>query len=112
MRVRDRLCLDCGNIWTSPVRQSPHNNNLSGEPKEWCSACGSGSCLSSSVYNGVSHELIEMELDSLFKHNPWASHPTYPVADWQYEVANGDTRQGYRGWLYNKLANEEDEPCL
>ena len=52
------------------------------------------------------HELIEMELDSLLHGNPWASHPTYPVADWQYEVANGDTRQGYRSWLYNKLMEE------
>lgn len=108
MKVRDWLCLECMHTWTVPVCHSPNTNNLSGEPKEWCPACGTGSCCSSSIYNGVSHELIEMELDSLFNNNPWASHPTYPVADWQYEVANNDTRQGYRGWLYNKLANEEE----
>lgn len=59
-------------------------------------------------YRILLHEEIEAELDSLFRDNPWAEHPVYPVADWQYEVANGDTRQGYRGWLYNKIANEED----
>jgi len=25
-------------------------------------------------------------------------YPGYPVADWQYEVANGDTRLGYWEW--------------
>lgn len=53
------------------------------------------------------HHLIEAELDNLFDENTWAEHDRYPVADWQYEVANGDTRQGYREWLYNKLASEE-----
>ena len=23
----------------------------------------------------------------------------YPVSDWQYEVANGDTILGYQGWV-------------
>lgn len=31
--------------------------------------------------------------------DPWASDPDYPVEDWQYEVANGDTRRGYQEWL-------------
>lgn len=25
----------------------------------------------------------------------WKEHPEFPVSDWQYEVQNGDTRQGY-----------------
>lgn len=29
----------------------------------------------------------------------WASDPDHPVEDWQYEVANGDTRRGYQEWL-------------
>ena len=28
----------------------------------------------------------------------WDDHDDYPVSDWQYEVANGDTRQGYHEW--------------
>jgi len=28
----------------------------------------------------------------------WGEHPNHPVSDWQYEVANGDTRLGYWGW--------------
>lgn len=27
----------------------------------------------------------------------------FPVADWQYEVANGDTRLGYEAWLEGRL---------
>ncbi len=109
MKVRNWTCLACHNIWVSRVRQSHHTNNLSGEPTEWCPVCGVRATFGGSIYEGNDHELIEMELDSLFKEYPWASHPTYPVADWQYEVANNDTRQGYRGWLYNKIANEEEE---
>jgi len=25
----------------------------------------------------------------------WGEHPDFPVADWQFEVTNGDTRLGY-----------------
>jgi hypothetical protein len=50
-----------------------------------------------------------MEIELTLGANPWGSHPIYPVSDWRYEVANGDTRLGYEEWLYNKLANEEDE---
>lgn len=33
----------------------------------------------------------------------WAEHPKYPVSDWQYEVANGDTRHGYWQWVENQM---------
>jgi len=33
----------------------------------------------------------------------WAEHPDYSVDDWQYEVANGDTRQGYWWWVAAQL---------
>lgn len=29
-------------------------------------------------------------------------HSDYPVADWQFEVTNGDTRLGYWEWAFNK----------
>lgn len=31
---------------------------------------------------------------------------TYPVKDWQYEVANGDTVLGYTDWLRHKKEGE------
>lgn len=34
----------------------------------------------------------------------WGTVPNYPVADWQYAVANGDTRHGYWEWV---LAEQE-----
>lgn len=33
----------------------------------------------------------------------WDEHPDYPVEDWQYEVANGDTRLGYHDHVRNQL---------
>ena len=32
----------------------------------------------------------------------WEDDPDYPASDWQYEVANGDTRQSYRKWVESK----------
>jgi len=31
-----------------------------------------------------------------------ADHAAFPVEDWQYEVANGDTTRGYEDWLEAK----------
>ena len=28
----------------------------------------------------------------------WKENPDFPLTDWQYEVANGDTLKGYRQW--------------
>ncbi len=41
--------------------------------------------------------------------SPWEDDPRFPVADWQYEVANGDTRSGYREWVTNKAEQAEWE---
>ena len=30
----------------------------------------------------------------------WDEDENYPAKDWQYEVANGDTRLGYWEWVY------------
>lgn len=36
----------------------------------------------------------------------------YPVSDWQYEVANGDTRLGYEEWLKRRKDAEGEETLL
>lgn len=41
----------------------------------------------------------------------WREVPGYPVEDWQYEVANGDTRQGYHDWVDSKQEAEDHEPA-
>tara|TARA_R110002096_G_scaffold192444_2_gene374045 strand:+ start:1523 stop:1657 length:135 start_codon:yes stop_codon:yes gene_type:complete len=32
----------------------------------------------------------------------WDSIPGHPVEDWQYEVANGETRLGYAEWAEHR----------
>lgn len=32
----------------------------------------------------------------------WAAEEDYPVADWQHEVANDDTRLGYWDWVQHR----------
>jgi len=35
--------------------------------------------------------------------------PKYPVKDWRYEVANGDTERGYHEWVESCLERDKDE---
>lgn len=45
--------------------------------------------------------------------SPWDDHPAYPVSSWKYEVANGDTREGYQEWMLNQADQkdaEDDDP--
>ena len=37
----------------------------------------------------------------------WGNDPDYHVEDWQYEVANGDTRQSYADWVQAQREMEE-----
>jgi hypothetical protein len=41
--------------------------------------------------------------------DPWGEDAEHPVADWRDEVANDDTRLGYREWVAQR---REDEPTL
>lgn len=34
-------------------------------------------------------------------------NPEFTLEDWQYEVANGDTRKGYETWLRGKMGEDE-----
>jgi hypothetical protein len=39
----------------------------------------------------------------------WDEDPDYPLADWQHEVADDDTRQSYKDWVESqKERNAED----
>lgn len=38
----------------------------------------------------------------------WDSHSKFPAMDWQYEVANDDTRLSYWQWVRAKLSEDTD----
>ena len=40
----------------------------------------------------------------------WEDDPEFPSEDWKYEVANGDTRLGYREWVEHQRDAKKDEP--
>lgn len=49
-------------------------------------------------------------VDPLTRPSHWDEDPDWPVADWKYEVANDDTRQGYHEWIaHNKETAREDD---
>lgn len=39
----------------------------------------------------------------------WGEYPGHEVADWQYEVANGDTRLGYWEWVRHQIEIQESD---
>ena len=41
----------------------------------------------------------------------WAERPGHPSEDWKYEVANGDTRLGYREWARAREESESENPA-
>lgn len=41
-------------------------------------------------------------------HGTWAEYPKFPLKDWYYEVANGDTRLGYWDWVAWYIRQEND----
>ena len=45
-------------------------------------------------------EVAELRCDN---HGMWSFCPEFPVDDWKYEVANGETRRGYWEWANAKL---------
>ncbi len=42
------------------------------------------------------------------KYGHWGSHPDHPFGDWQYEVANEDTRLGYWEWVAQEIRSNDD----
>ena len=36
-------------------------------------------------------------------------HREYPVADWKYEIANGDTRLGYWEWVEHLIESNKEQ---
>lgn len=55
----------------------------------------------------MNHYEVETYLEKFFEKDHWPSHPDFPVESWKYEVANDDTRLGYREYLYNNLIESE-----
>lgn len=41
--------------------------------------------------------------------DPWAEVPEFPVSDWKDEVANDETRLGYRAWVEHQREAQVDE---
>ncbi len=49
-------------------------------------------------------ETTDVTLDELIRtYGYWGAHPDFPVRQWQWEVDNGDTRQGYWEWVFAQL---------
>jgi hypothetical protein len=40
----------------------------------------------------------------------WAEYPEHPVEDWRHEVANDETRLGYREWVLSRIDAGDCEP--
>jgi len=50
----------------------------------------------------------EMKIKAMNPPSHWDEDEKYPVKDWQYEVANDDTRIGYLEWVEHAKEQLED----
>lgn len=47
----------------------------------------------------IAQALVGADVVTAASGSYWDEQPGFPLADWQYEVLNGDTRQGYADWV-------------
>ncbi|HET6525036.1 hypothetical protein [Sphingopyxis sp.] len=83
---------------------------------EWSESCskpregefGGGWCaiFADRIEMHSTREALSAALGPLVSGNPphsasdaWAERPGHPLADWKYQIANDDTRLGYRDWI-------------
>ena len=81
--------------------------------------------------NYIEEDLTETEFDQLQKFFQWLTSknltigygnidkrwaawtktqtPKYPIEDWRYEVANGDTKLGYKEWVQHQKESNKEE---
>ncbi len=57
---------------------------------------------------GVDEERLRCAEDALRRKygGTWGQHPDFPLEDWQHQVANNETRQGY--WSFVEAAVDEN----
>lgn len=78
-----------------------------------------GECITLAVFEGSQVDHYEPSVDrpernAALDHemsvpeDHWTEIDGYPIADWQYEVANGDTRLGYAAWALAKAMEHEE----
>jgi hypothetical protein len=58
---------------------------------------------------GGQSDLMEQAKAAPAKISYWEDDPEFPVEDWKFEVANGDTRLGYCEWVGQKRDIQKEE---
>ena len=58
---------------------------------------------------GGQSDLMEQAKAVPAKISYWEDDPEFPVEDWKFEVANGDTRLGYYEWVGQKRDIQKEE---
>lgn len=76
-----------------------------GEVRIDASDSGDGYC--KHILSGGTSRVIPGYIAYLDNRSPWDEIDGAPVADWQYEVANGDTRLGYLAWADAKIESPD-----
>lgn len=96
---------------------TPHICGRSGDNQGDCPACLEARVAARDLaaeWVGL-HYGVNFDAESPARKDEWIArfmdahstdNPVFPLSDWEYEVANGDTRIGYAEWLANKLESQ------
>jgi hypothetical protein len=85
--------------------------------KLYCDQCGQAYCISDDEIACHVDDMGAIDYDKDADHVPYGDDEVddeipeelFPMEDWQYDVANGDTKMGYAEWLeHNMEAHRHD----
>ena len=79
------------------------------ETKPACPKCGNTSGNDWSQCKGVCPMAQSPHYAEDWEELAAKGYKDFPLSDWQYEVANGDTKLGYENWYAHRKEAEEDE---
>ncbi len=96
--LRDTMTERCNEILQNYIHQEIALANLPDEPDE-------GDADFWEYFDTVHPVAADLDLEALEAANGgyWGGHPDHLTEDWQYEIANGDTRLGYWEWVESQI---------
>lgn len=123
--IEGMRCPKCGNferfkiVGTQLYRVSADGTDDAGGEIEWDND-SLAVCPDCSFQGTVGDFLTERALDPMSPEvffrgrSHWDVHPRFPVADWQYQIAEGGTRQGYQDWCRSEwdALNDQKAPGM
>jgi hypothetical protein len=117
------VCIPHGATDIGDLKGTPHICGRSGDHFGGCQACDEVRIYARDLvaeWVGL-HYGVNFDAESAVRKDEWitrfmdthsSDNPLFPRKDWEYEVSNGDTNQGYAEWLIHELVVRNDDRAM